>query len=375
MNGGSKPCFQRWLACCLTILVVGFGSKLPAALLAYEGFEYDVGNALNGSGAPNAQWTAAWDNLGVVGGTTTIQAGSLTYTDAAGDTLPTTGQSILNSGIDGTNSQQGRNLVARRGTDDTSTWISFLGQRTGAKSPTFVRGANFTLIDTTAANAERLNIGENSNLAQDTWMVRQPPGSANDKFSTVPFETLSLFVARIDHKLGNDDYFFWINPLLKTVPLDSSAAGSSIGLTDLSFDRVRTFAGNPAGGNPHAEWLMDEVRIGESYSDVVGVAAVPILAGDTDTDGIPGEFPDDFAPIQANFRKTVTLRTQGDLVSNGFVDFADFRQWKTAFLAGGRSLAGLDLGLFNNIPEPATFVSICTVAIVLFATRRQRPPQ
>jgi hypothetical protein len=358
----------------VVISAFGYGTQTFAALLAYEGFDYGVGNALEGAGGASAQWTAAWDNNGVVAGTTTIQAGSLTYTDTAGDTLPTTGHSILNTGVDGTNSQQGRNLVARRGTDDTSTWISFLGQRIGAKSPTFVRGANLTLIDTTATNAERLNIGENSNLAQDMWMVRQPPGSANDKFSTVPFETLSLFVARIDHKAGNDDYFFWINPLLKTVPLDSTAAGSSLGLTDLSFDRVRTFAGNPSGGNPHAEWLIDEIRIGESYSDVVGVEAIPILAGDTDTDGIPGEFPDDFEPIRSNFRKVVSLRTQGDLVTNGMVDFNDFHQWKTAFLAGGGSLAGVDLG-FLNVPEPATFVSAFFAASIYFMARPCRRSQ
>jgi hypothetical protein len=160
---------------------------------------------------------------------------------------------------------------------------------------------------------------------------------------------------------GNDNYFFWINPLLKTVPLDSSAAGNSIGLTDLSFDRVRTFAGNPSGGNPHAEWLIDEIRIGESYSDVVGVSAVPILPGDTDIDGIAGEFPDDFEPIRSNFRKAVTLRTQGDLVSNGMVDFDDYRQWKAAFLASGGSLAVVDLGFLNNDTEPPARVTALPV--------------
>ncbi|HJQ81589.1 MAG TPA: hypothetical protein VJ828_16625 [Lacipirellulaceae bacterium] len=370
MTAGSNPLALRRLSCMLAVSMFASWTEAKAAVLAYEGFDYAVGSALEGSGSANTQWTGAWDTLG---GTTTIRSGSLVYMDSQGDTLAATGQSILNTGISGTNSQQGRNLVARRGTDGTSTWISFVGQRIGDKSPTFVRGANLTLIDTTATNAERLNIGENSNLAQDVWMVRQPPGSANDKFSTVPFETLSLFVARIDHKSGNDDYFFWMNPLLKTIPSDASAAGSSLGITDLSFDRIRTFAGNPSGGNPYAEWLIDEIRIGETYSDVVATSAIPILPGDTDTDGIPGEFPDDFEPIRANFRKPVTARNQGDLVPNGVVDFDDFRQWKTAHLAGGGSMAGIDL--FASVPEPAALSTVALASLLIALANARRKPQ
>ncbi len=91
----------------------------------------------------------------------------------------------------------------------------------------------------------------------------------------------------------------------------------------------------------------------------------PPVLGDTDGDGIV-EFNDDFGPIRDNFRKTVGARGQGDLVPNGRVDFDDFRQWKTAFVGGGGSLAGLDLS-FESVPEPSLFVLIssglCLAAI------------
>jgi hypothetical protein len=93
-----------------------------------------------------------------------------------------------------------------------------------------------------------------------------------------------------------------------------------------------------------------------------GQAAV---LGDTDGDGVV-EFADDFNPIRDNFRKTVATRAEGDLVRNGNVDFDDFRQWKTAFLGAGGSLAGLDLSLGPEVPEPASLglfvVAACGLA-------------
>jgi hypothetical protein len=92
----------------------------------------------------------------------------------------------------------------------------------------------------------------------------------------------------------------------------------------------------------------------------------PLVPGDTDGDGIV-EFSD-FDPIRANFRKVVTSRTQGDLVTNGRVDFADFQQWKTAFTGGGGSLAGLDSG-FSNVPEPGVCALLLLTAACLVTTR------
>ena len=50
----------------------------------------------------------------------------------------------------------------------------------------------------------------------------------------------------------------------------------------------------------------------------------------------------------------VDARTDGDLVRNGIVDFADFHQWKAAFVGAGGSLAGVDLGFLASVPEPGT---------------------
>lgn len=100
-------------------------------------------------------------------------------------------------------------------------------------------------------------------------------------------------------------------------------------------------------------FAIDNVLVvsGVSFDQVIGP---PPILGDTDGDGIGGEFPEDFEPIRSNFRKAVTARTDGDLVDNNVVDFDDFHQWKNAFLGAGGSLAGLDVSFTNNVPEPTT---------------------
>ena len=56
-------------------------------------------------------------------------------------------------------------------------------------------------------------------------------------------------------------------------------------------------------------------------------------------------------------------------VRNNTVDFNDFSQWKTAFLAGGGSLAGVDLS-FTIVPEPATALLLLAGAMLVGRLRR-----
>jgi hypothetical protein len=70
----------------------------------------------------------------------------------------------------------------------------------------------------------------------------------------------------------------------------------------------------------------------------------------------------------------VANRTDGDLVRNGIVDFADFREWKAAFLAAGGSLEGLDLALSPSVPEPsaALLMLLSAVALVCYQVRSRK---
>ncbi len=97
------------------------------------------------------------------------------------------------------------------------------------------------------------------------------------------------------------------------------------------------------------------------------------VLGDTDGDGTGGEYPDDFNPIKDNFRKAVTLKTQGDLVKNGVVDFADFREWKAAAMASGTNLQDIDFGsIFGAVPEPSAVMLALLGLVGLTAWRGKR---
>ena len=45
---------------------------------------------------------------------------------------------------------------------------------------------------------------------------------------------------------------------------------------------------------------------------------------------------------------------------NGVVDFADFHQWKAAFLGAGGSLADVDLGFLAAVPDRPPRCSCCS---------------
>jgi hypothetical protein len=99
--------------------------------------------------------------------------------------------------------------------------------------------------------------------------------------------------------------------------------------------------------------------------------APPPVPGDTDGDGVV-ELNDDLNPIRMHYLESVTMRSQGDLNGDEFVTFADFREWKTAFLMVGGSLADVDLNfLSESVPEPSSIAMAC----ILLSTLGRRFPR
>jgi len=95
----------------------------------------------------------------------------------------------------------------------------------------------------------------------------------------------------------------------------------------------------------------------------------PFTPGDTDGDGVVEL--EDLTPIRQNYLQAVTMRTQGDLTGDNQVTFADFREWKTAILAGGGSLEGLDLR-FAVVPEPSTILLVLWTGLGWIRHRARR---
>ena len=272
------------LAVCGLDLVVQ-PQVLRADLIAYEPYDYvdgaDLSNQSGGTG-----WGLPWTDT--VGDTAIL--GSLQYADSLGNSLVTSGNKAYYNGSGGTSSPY-RDLPSVLGADGTTTWVSFLGQRIGPlhSPPTYYRAGNFSLFNRTlSSSTEQLAIGEGTNMPADTWALVPDGSAANGIPSSVPFDALSLLVVRIDHLAGNDNAYLFVNPILGAEPEVAQADVQSLGAFDFSLNSVRPFAGNPhSSGYPHAELLLDEIRIGETFADVTpftpipepGVAAMLALGG------------------------------------------------------------------------------------------------
>lgn len=90
------------------------------------------------------------------------------------------------------------------------------------------------------------------------------------------------------------------------------------------------------------------------------------VLGDVDGNGIVNDV--DFGIIRDHLFQSGT-RAQGDLTGDGFVDFSDFRQWKTAAGSG----AGAGTSLNAAIPEPASvLLAMIAASVGCFAGRRHR---
>jgi hypothetical protein len=194
---------------------------------------------------------------------------------------------------------------------------------------------------------------------------------------------------RIDHVAGtmnafdasgNDNVHFWMNPMLGSMPSDASAVGkyisdeivaaaTTLGLVspyngteggEFSFDRFRLFAGND-NGNPEAQWLVDEIRVGETFADVTPFAP----------SGVPGDYNQNNAVDAADYvvwrSDPMTLPNEG--ASPGVVDQADFDFWRARF--GATSAVGTASGA--AVPEPTTCVLAAFMCAVLSIARSRRP--
>lgn len=259
-----------------------------AALLSYEGFNYTAGTSIVGQNGGTG-FSQAWQ-LNSSGGIFTNQANSLSYRDAAGNTLLTTGGSLflqgsLTNGVgtaSGPAAQPNRTLSYIRGTnsggaDGVTTWVSFLAVRQGitTNNPTYpdnpyLRAANLALYNS-SPNKEKLSLG-NTALNPSNVVTLLPLGDlANARPSSVPFDQTNLIVVRIDHIASAfDNAYLFVNPPLGSEPDVALADTDSIGQFDFSINRLRPFAGGRKDltSEPYAEIVMDEIRIGETFADV-----------------------------------------------------------------------------------------------------------
>lgn len=87
-----------------------------------------------------------------------------------------------------------------------------------------------------------------------------------------------------------------------------------------------------------------------------------------DADGLNGVTIADYLIIQSNSFTAQAFGKNGDVDDNGFVDFADFQQWKTNF-PGGVAAAEAAIAA---LPEPSSFGMLILAGMGLAARRRRQ---
>lgn len=279
-----------WGSFCIGLLagIADAQSSGDGELLVYEGFGYPLGTSIEyrdgGFGWDGPWlWRSSFDQKGLfVENGAIIRRGSLRYGD-----LDTTGHHVRFSGENGT-LELGRGFSEIiEGSAGTSTYISFIGQRTGPEADTsqpgypwgdnpYPRGASLRFWDT--SNGEQLSIGNVSNEDDNDWSIY---GQSLNEGSGISFSAAPVFVVvRIDHNGDSstpDDVYLWINPDLETedtsradlvIHGDTAPGDRSSALDYSNLSWISPFAGGADNNRLHAEWIFDELRIGTTYEVV-----------------------------------------------------------------------------------------------------------
>ena len=374
LQGGVIMRFQRFpsggIYVTLTLLSISWiTSPSQAALQVYEGFDYPDGTNLR-TQIGGIGWADGWQNTGVATETATTPGLSYTALAALGNKASIAGQQNT-GGANGANAFLFRNLTQTFGTDDTTTWISFLGQRTGEKSmggtaqplnyQRVFSTAFFNVVGTTAT--EQFSIGELSNDALDVWGLNPTTTVTDTLHSTIPIDTQALLLFKIDHLAGPDNGSLWVNPNLSLGEAGLGTPAATIS-DDFTFNRIRIQAGGSqnTGANLNASGLWDEIRVGTAFADVTPAPGAGGVLGDYNSNNVV-----DAADYVVWRDNPATLANEG--ASLGVVDQADYDFWRTRF--GATSGSGVGAGSFAAVPEPATF-ALFAVATAALVRRRNR---
>lgn len=279
------------------------------ALIAYEGFNYSADTSIGGLDG-GFGWGAAWATGGAASMATNLPV-SLSY-GTAGLRLATSGGCLLvgsSNGITPANTtvqiqRQLPNTLANLAGGQGTIWISFLYQNLQADQAGFI-GFRETGI--------RLMAGATTNttgVSNRDGVDKLDAGSPNTYPAGAGFDELALFIAPtyirsgiptprgtdpsnvvlvlmridVDNTTANDTaraWFFLNGAGLNGEPNPESALVFTN--TDLSgVNALRFQSGNANSYATNAFWLLDEIRVGRSYADVVPTLAAtnspPVLA-------------------------------------------------------------------------------------------------
>jgi len=243
------------LACVL------IASPARAALLLYDGFDYDTGSVVGDNGGSG--FNSAWQRSSSVD-VTNVNATGLTYEDNLGQDLVVEGGS-LSLAANHTVSGAFRTFSAIAAPVDSLTtyWLSFIGNTVGTTGSGVTTNAALTLRS--GAN-DILAIGAYG--GSNNWRLEINNGLQST--SSILSTTQAFVVMRIDVDTrvgGQDTVAFWVNPDLGSTPsLGTAAYSATAAFWDtFSLDLLRV---GTESTTVDKGMIIDEFRFGTTYADV-----------------------------------------------------------------------------------------------------------
>ncbi len=396
---------MHWLRCRYWLLAYLMASAewCLAEPTIYEGFQYasksDVTGTTGGTGFLDP-WQSRSGLLGSGSGYTpaalTLLDDSLSYEDTQGNSLATTGGSLKISGQFG-NVHLARTIdvtqLPNTGTNPqigATTYVSFLARRSGEAadpddpvyngdypwgSNLYPRVAGLSLFSNDGGDAVPVLVGAPSNEDTDVWRLRGQDldGVSKDPQVDVPFgegQLTHFVVLRIDHGQGDgnaDELNLYVDPLLGSESLNSIGVTADWEVRDdplyLPGDWIGIQAGNASSNRPFAEFTFDEFRIGQTWGDVVPLAAAIELPGDFNQDGMVNLA--DYTLWRNNLGAPAgTL--ENDPHSDA-IGVAQYETWKSSF---GTSAAG---AAAFAVPEPTAIVPASVLLVIAIYRRLVAP--
>lgn len=263
--------------CTATCLIT---ASLHAAPFAYEGFDVP-GDYTNGvgietavTGNPGSGFSTAWVNTKTNAASDdndiTGSALGLEYTDSKGNVLSTTAGSAFNAASDRADDYHREFTLPTTPTAGGELWMSLLFER-GAASKNW----GVTLDSGTSSGLAGFGIGDDNSTGSGSFpgVSAAIQGTFGNRLE-VAYDATVFVVGRVTFDatdVGNSPTMdIWVNP-----DLDEDLSLAAVGAGDATH--TRSYAGSTGTdllviySHQDNEITFDEIRLGESWSDVVAI--------------------------------------------------------------------------------------------------------
>ena len=270
------------LATAVAAALIWTAGSVSAALIAYEGFDYErtqwTDGTTDGEGIAGLNggsgWGGAWSQIGGLnagipegeddyGDGFGARTAPLAYTDSFGNALVTSGNQVRTAF--GNSSWDRRPLETPLGDAGSTVWVSFLGQAHG------LAGSNrWAFIELANDGGDRLWLGNVNPVSSGNWGIYLPDRSegpvSGDAGENYPMNEQTLFLMKLD--FGNDPtestaISVWMNPPDLT---DESALQAPVFQMDTDYAPY-----NQVGVAGRYSTDFDEIRLGSSFDSVTPV--------------------------------------------------------------------------------------------------------